>query len=147
MRVLGAVWIAGLCLVTVYACTRTAMPNGRWQGTYASGDVMVVARLEIDGRGNIYLSAPDAADLRGITDEQRTALRAKLAEGLQEDWADVSPRQFDFDGHVFRNPGGVAPQLEWDGSHMTAVVYLGMRPAIRIPMRAVPSFSDDPWTG
>lgn len=147
MRVLGAAWIAGLCLVTVCACTRTAMPNGRWQGAYASNDVMVVARLEIDARGNIFLSAPDAADLSGITDEQRTAMKAKLAEGLQEAWADVAPRQFDFDGHVFRNPGGVAPQLEWDGSHMTAVVYLGMRSAIRIPLHAVPSFSDDPWTG
>ena len=147
MRVLSAARIAGLCLVTVYACSRATMPNGRWQGTYASNDVMVVARLEIDARGNIFLSAPDAADLGGITDEQRTALKAKLTEGLQEDWAAVTPRQFDFDGHVFRNPGGVAPQLEWDGTRMTAVVYLGMRPAIRIPLHAVPKFSGDPWTG
>lgn len=147
MRILGAAWIAGLCLVTAFACTRAAPPSGRWQGAYASSDVMVVARLQIDAKGNIYLSAPDAADVSGVPDDQRAALKAKLAEGLEEAWPEVEPRQFDFDGRVFRKPGGVAPQLEWDGSQMTAVVYLGMRPAIRVPLRAVPAFSADPWSG
>lgn len=147
MRTRGTAWIAGLCLVTVFACGRAVPPSGRWQGAYASSDVMIVARVQIDTKGDIYLSAPDATDLSGVPDNQRAALKAKLSADLQEAWFQVQPRQFDFDGRVFRKPGGVAPQLEWDGSHMTAVVYLGMRPAIRVPLRAVPAFSADPWSG
>jgi hypothetical protein len=147
MRIRGTAMIAGLCLVTVFGCSRPAPPSGRWQGAYATRDVMIVARLEIDAKGNIYLSAPDATDLSGVPDDQRATLRAKLSEGLEDAWSEVEARQFDFDGHVFRKPGGVAPQLEWDGSHMTAVVYLGMRPAIRVPLRAVQAFSADPWSG
>lgn len=147
MRILGAACITGLCLIAAFACTRSVPPSGRWQGAYASNDVMVVARLEIDAKGNVYLSAPDATGLSGIADDQRAALKARLSQGLDEAWSAVEPRQLDFDGRVFRKPGGVAPQLEWDGSHMTAVVYLGMHPAVRVPLHAVPAFGTDPWTG
>jgi hypothetical protein len=54
----------------------------------------------------------------------------------------------DFDGHVFRKPGGIAPQMEWnpDTRRMTLIVYLGMN-TVRIPMRAVSDFPGDPWSG
>jgi hypothetical protein len=54
----------------------------------------------------------------------------------------------DFDGRVFRKPGGVAPQMEWnpDSKKMTVVVYLGMK-TVRIPVHVVKDFSDDPWNG
>jgi hypothetical protein len=35
--------------------------------------------------------------------------------------------------------------MEWDGSQMTLIVYLGKRDALRIPLRAVKDFSPDPW--
>ena len=53
----------------------------------------------------------------------------------------------DFDGHAFRKPGGVTPQMEWnpDSRELKLVVYLGMKPAIRIPLRSVKDFSPNPW--
>jgi hypothetical protein len=148
MRGFGVTLAAGLCLVAAFACSRSPAPSGRWQGSYESQDTMVVTRLEIDTKGNVYLCAPDATDIGSATAEDRLAIRQRLADGLSVAWGETQPRQYEFDGSVFRKPGGVAPQLEWDSYQktMTAVIYLGMRPAIRIPLHAVAAFSNDPWT-
>jgi hypothetical protein len=150
MRNLSTALVFGLCLATLLACSnaRTA-PAGRWEGTYEATDTMVVVRLEISPKGEIYLSAPDAMDIEGVAEDQKQAMRQRLADGLQASWSDAQPRQLDFDGRIFRKPGGVAPQMEWnpDSKQMTVIVYLGMHPAIRVPMRAVTNFSSNPWPG
>lgn len=148
MRSLSAVIIAGLCLGLVAACSgaKTA-PAGRWEGTYESMDAMVVVRLEITSKGDIYLSAPDALNIEAVPDDQRPMMRQRLADSLQASWGDAVPRQFDFDGRVFRKPGGVAPQMEWnpDTKQMTVIIYPGVHPSIRIPMRPVTDFANNPW--
>jgi hypothetical protein len=75
-------------------------------------------------------------------------MRQRLAEDLAQGWDEVAPRAMDFDGGVFRKPGGVAPQAIWDAKSRTMqlVVYLGARSALNIPMRAVGDFSDNPWS-
>jgi hypothetical protein len=120
------------------------MPTGRWEGTYQSADTLIAARLEIDPKGSISVSAPDAMNTAGA---ERAVLKANLARDLAASWGRVQPRKMDFDGKVFRNPGGMAPQIEWDpDSHaMQLVIYLGTRPGIRVPLRAVKDFSADPW--
>ncbi len=137
--------LLGLCLA-VAACSRTsAPPVGRWQGAHDSGDTMLLVRLEIDPKGNIYLSAPDATDIG--PDADRAAIRSRLSDELEQEWGAVGARSFDFDGQTFRKPGGVAPQLVWDpGSKiMTAYIYLGMKPAIEVTLKPVASFAGDPW--
>jgi len=147
VRIPGVTLAAGLCLAVAFACSHSPPPSGRWQGAYESRDTMVVTRLEIDSKGNIYLSAPDATDIGTAAAQDRAAIRRRLADGLSAAWGEVQPRQFDFDGRIFRKPGGVAPQLEWnpDQKTMTAVVYLGLHPSIRIALRPVSDFSGDPW--
>jgi hypothetical protein len=149
MRAIGITLMAAICLAATFACTRSPAPSGRWQGAFESPDTMVVVRLEIDSKGSIYLSAPDATDIGNASATDRAAIRQRLTDGLSVAWGEAQPRQFDFDGRVFRKPGGVAPQLEWnpDQKTMTAVIYLGLRPAIRIPLHPVADFSNDPWTG
>ncbi|HTQ14191.1 MAG TPA: hypothetical protein VMH86_09975 [Rhizomicrobium sp.] len=144
MRQLATLFFAVLC---VAACSSHGQPPvGRWEGTYESGDVMIAARLQIDARGSIFISAPDAENVSGGEDA-RAAIRARLAQGLAAGWGDVEPKPFDFNGKTFRKPGGVAPQIEWDPSSntMTAIVYLGMRDGIRVPLHPVKDFSDNPW--
>jgi len=53
----------------------------------------------------------------------------------------------DFDGSVFRKPGGIAPQMIWKANsrQMSVIVYLGTRPGAHISMREVSDFSDNPW--
>lgn len=146
MRVFAAILVSVLCL-TAAACSRhNQPPPGRWEGTYETGDTMIAARLEIDAKGNVFVSAPDAENFTD-TPDARAAIRRNLAQGLAAGWSDVQPRTFDFDGTTFRKPGGVAPQITWDKSSngMTLVVYLGMRNGISIPLRPVKDFSDDPW--
>ncbi len=147
MRTLSALFIAGLCLATAVACSKPKPPLGRWEGTFQSADTMIVARLEIDPDGAIYVSAPDALDISVNAD--RDSIRQRLTAGLAEAWGDVQPRVLDFDGRIFRKPGGVAPQLEWDpdSKEMTMIVYPGTQPSIRIKMRAVRDFSANPWPG
>jgi hypothetical protein len=149
MRHLCVSLIAGICLVSVFACSRSPIPSGRWQGAYESRDTMIVTRLEIDPKGNVYLTAPDATDIDNASAEDRAAIRQRLTDGLSTAWGDAQPRQFEFDGRVFRKPGGFAPQLVWDPerSTMTEVVYLGLKPAIRIPLHPVSDFGKDPWAG
>ncbi|HEY1613268.1 MAG TPA: hypothetical protein VGF97_06195 [Rhizomicrobium sp.] len=145
MRWLGAALFLGFCLVADSCSPGSAPPAGRWQGAYQANDTMVLARLEIDARGGIYLSAPDATDIPASAD--RTAIRARLSDELDTEWGSVTPRQLEFDGEVFRKPGGVAPQLAWDRATrlMTAYVYLGMKPAIHVPLKPVAAFGGDPW--
>ena len=148
MRTLSALFACGLCLIALSGCSMAHNPPvGLWEGTYEASDVMAVIRLEISPKGEIFLSAPDAVDIQNTTADDRPAMRQKLAEGLAAGWSSVQPRPLDFDGRVFRKPGGIAPQLEWnpDSKQMTAILYFGMRSALRVPLRSVEAFSGDPW--
>lgn len=129
-------------------CARPAPPQGRWEGTYESGDTLIAARLEIEPDGQVKISAPDLSGV-GNNAEERQSARERLADGLADAWESVSPRTFDFDGRTFRKPGGIAPQLLWDAGTrtMTLVVYLGTQPALNIAMRGVDEFHPDPWAG
>ena len=124
------------------ACSHPAPPQGRWEGTYESGDAMIAARLEIEADGMVRVSAPNVQDLGP---DDRDAARAKLASDLDAGWDSVQPRAMDFDGETFRKPGGIAPQMIWKGKHMALIVYLGTRPAITIAMKQVDGFSDNPF--
>ncbi len=141
MRALIATLISAFCL---FACSRAQAPAGRWEGVYESNGTMVVARLEITPNGSIYVSAPDAEN---VAPADGPALRRRLAQQLADQWGAVEPRKMDFDGRTFRKPGGIAPQMEWDhdSKRMTLIVYLGMKPGIRIPLHAVSDFDPDPW--
>jgi hypothetical protein len=141
--------IAALCLALCACSSSKAPPVGRWEGTYEASDAMVAVRLEITPKGNIFLSAPDALNIDAYSEDQRVAMRQRLAEGLETSWGDTQPRRLEFNGRVFRKPGGIAPQMEWNpnSGEMTVIVYLGTHPAIRIPMRAVKDFDSNPWPG
>ena len=144
MRRIVSLILAGLALA---ACTKPMPPVGRWAGNFDSHGVMIDARLEIDGDGKVRVSAPDLMGVEQASDEDRAAMHARLASELAVGWDQVPPRSMDFDGEVFRKPGGVAPQIEWDKSQrrMTVVVYLGTRPDVRIGLHPVADFSRDPW--
>lgn len=139
--------LAFLFVLLVAGCSRhTPPPQGLWEGTYETAEAMVAARIEIDAKGNIRVSAPNAEDV-GDNEDDRAAMRQKLAGGLSAGWNEVEPRTMEFDGRTFRKPGGIAPQMVWYASRkqMILVVYPGKKSAIRIPMRPVEAFSDDPW--
>ncbi len=122
-------------------------PTGRWIGHYESPSVMVVAWLEILPGGDVRVSAPDLLDIGEPTAEQKAVMRVRLANDLSDAWGEVKVRRYDFDGHVFRKPGGFAPQMEWDPlTHdMKLVFYFGMQRSIRIDMKRVKDFSEEPW--
>jgi hypothetical protein len=145
MRKLFLVVVASLALA---GCFRhAAAPTGRWEGTYEADDIMIVARVEVVPGGAVRVSAPNYTDLEGATEEQKNEIRGNLASGLADGWGQVPARRFDFDGHDFRKPGGIAPQMTWDSAtkQMTLIVYLGTHPAIDIPLHAKDDFSDNPW--
>lgn len=144
MRIATAVFFAAFGLM---ACSPDRPPAGRWEGTFESADTLIAARLEIEKDGTIYLTAPDAVDATASDADARAGIRQRLADGLATAWNNVAPRKMDFDGEVFRKPGGVAPQMIWNASakRMTVVIYPGTRPALRIAMHAVGDFSADPW--
>ncbi|HWA89353.1 MAG TPA: hypothetical protein VG889_04920 [Rhizomicrobium sp.] len=127
------------------ACSHPAPPQGRWEGAYESGDTMIAARLEIEPDGQVRVSAPNILDAQA---QDREAAQEKLASDLAAGWDQVLPRAMDFDGETFRKPGGIAPQMVWKAKsrQMFVVVYLGTRPGLRIPMRQVGDFSDNPFT-
>lgn len=147
MRNVTMALIVGLCLTAAFACSDPKPPAGRWEGTYESPDTMIAARLEIAGNGAIYVTAPDALNVAATSQEEREVIRQRLAGGLEQAWDTVEARRLEFDGKVFRKPGGVAPQLEWnpDTKQMTMIVYPGTQASIRLPLHAVREFSDDPW--
>jgi hypothetical protein len=145
MRRFSILLLAALALA---ACSRQpAPPHGRWVGNYESPAVMVDAWLEIQSDGTVRVSAPDVTDIGSPTDEERVLMHARLASQLADDWSDVTPRKFDFDGQVFRKPGGVAPQMEWNPKtkQMKVVFYFGKQHSLRIVMHPVKDFGEDPW--
>jgi hypothetical protein len=148
MRTIFAAFFAIVCLAGLSACSHAAPPVGRWEGVYDTNDTIIAARIEITAKGDIYLSAPDVTGIGASSSEDRAAIRQKLADGLNDSWGNVVPRQMDFDGKTFRKPGGIAPQMEWDSSTntMTLILYLGAAPALNIPLSPVKDFSPDPFS-
>jgi len=129
------------------SCAKPAPPLGRWEGTYEAGDTFIAARLEIVSAGQVRVSAPDVTDAGVASEDDRASMRQNMAARLSGGWGEIAARPMDFDGTTFRKPGGIAPQIDWDGGSktMTLYVYLGTHPAIKIPLKPVGDFSDDPW--
>ncbi|HEY7979293.1 MAG TPA: hypothetical protein VID67_13955 [Rhizomicrobium sp.] len=147
MRILAA-FLTCFCLIAVAGCShQVAPPVGRWEGAYDAGNTIVTARMEITDKGQIFVSAPNAENIASSSSEDRAAIRQRLTDDLVQGWDDVTPHQLDFDGKVFRKPGGIAPQAEWDGAarRMTLVVYLDKGDGLHIPLRAVKEFSSNPF--
>jgi hypothetical protein len=144
MSRLATLLFVGLVLV---ACSKPVIPAGRWVAHYESQGIMVDARLEIGTTGKVRVSAIDLVDAQIDSEEDRSAMHRQLATELADGWGDVTPRPMDFDGHIFRKPGGFAPQMEWDSKtkEMKLVFYFGTQRSIGIPMQAVDDFNDDPW--
>ncbi len=145
MRRFAILLLAGLLLGS---CSKHFdPPEGRWIGHYESPQVVVVAWLEILPGGDIRVSAPDYLDVGDPTPDQRDTMHKRLASDLSDSWGEVKTRRYEFDGHVFRKEGGVAPQMEWDSGkkEMKVVFYFGMQHSIRIPMTQVKNFSEEPW--
>jgi len=129
------------------ACSAPQPPVGHWQGAYEDPALMIVAWLEIDSAGRVRVSAPNAIMDRVVLNEsERAELHARLENGLASSWKSVAPIALEFDGHVFHKPGGVAPQLEWDGAakRMTLIYYSGNRPSVRVPLEPVADFDAPP---
>lgn len=145
MRRFALVLATALALIS---CSHPTPPAGRWQGVYEVNDVMLVARLEIEADGQVRVSAPDLLDIASASPDDRAAMRQKLAADLAAGWGDVAPRAMEFDGGIFRKPGGIAPQMIWKAKskQMWLVVYAGTRPSFRVVMHPVGDFGDDPWS-
>jgi hypothetical protein len=140
-------WIALLSLILLAACSKPQPPIGKWEGGYENNGTLVVARMEILAGGQVKISAPDLTNLQDATLEQMARSRDRLTTALVNLWPDVEPRPFEFDGKVFRKPGGVAPQMIWDKktNQMTLQLYFGANPAIPVHLRPVPEFHDNPF--
>ena len=136
-----------LVVAALAGCSKPAPPVGRWEGTYQSGGTFIVARLELAPGAQVRVSAPDVTDPSVGNNEDRLAMEQDLADRLAGAWGGVDPRRMEFDGAIFRKPGGFAPQIEWDRSAntMTLYVYLGAEPAIHVALRPVNDFSANPW--
>jgi hypothetical protein len=134
-----------LALLTLAGCADTPPPVGRWQGAFEDSEMMVAVRLEIDAAGSVRVTAPNAiADFHKMSQLERDSLRRRLDSGLARSWPHVMPLALEFDGKIFRKPGGVAPQLEWDrsGKRMTMVFYSSDRPSVRIRLDNVREFAE-----
>ncbi len=145
MRPLLVLFLGALLLA---ACSRsTTPPAGRWEGTYESGNTFIAARLEILPDGQVRISAPDVTDASVANEDDRVEMRQNMAARLAGGWGEIAPRPMDFDGTTFRKPGGIAPQIDWDSSSRTMMlyVYLGTQPVIKVPLKPVGGFSDNPW--
>jgi hypothetical protein len=133
-----------LCVCLLAACTaRTPPPTGRWQGVYEDSRLILLVRMEIDGKGVVHVSAPNAiGEFDGMADAERATLRARLVREAAETWKAVPVMPLDFDGKDFRKPGGVAPQFEWDAGarRMTMIYYAGNRASVRVPLDQVADF-------
>ena len=129
--------------VAISACTDASAPTGRWEGLYEDAGVIIAARLEIAESGRIRVSAPNAITSdHPLSPAERVGLIQQLQARLAASWASVQPMALEFDGHAFRKPGGVAPQLEWDPDRrrMTMIYYSGNRASVRVPLIAVGEF-------
>ena len=135
---------AGLSLT---ACSKPAPPQGRWEGGYSGGGILVAARVEVEANGQVRVSAPDVTNMQNAKPEQLQQQRDAMAADLASGWDSVAPRAFDFDGKTFRKPGGIAPQMVWDkdSNQMTLEIYIGANPALPVVLRPVDSFHDNPW--
>jgi hypothetical protein len=123
-------------------CSDPQPPLGRWEGAYTGDDALIVARLEIEPDA-IRVSAPNAfAEFSAMSTAEREAVERDLSARLAAAWPKIAPTTFSFDGKVFRKPGGVAPQMEWDPDKkaMTLVVYPGLHDTIRLPLTPVENF-------
>ena len=141
--------LAALCLLplALAACSKPQPPQGRWEGGTVTGGTLVAARVEIGPDGLVRVSAPDITGLENAKPEKLQQMRDQLAADLAGDWSGIAPRQFDFDGSIFRKPEGVAPQMIWDKAtnQMTLELYIGANAALPVPLRPVADFHDDPW--
>ena len=128
-----------LCL-GLFACADPRPPTGRWEGVYEDSGVIIVVRLEIAPDGKVRVSAPNAITEKSeLSPADRIALVRELQVRLDASWPAVAPLPLEFDGQVFRKPGGVAPQLEWDSGRkrMTMVYYSGSRNSVRVALSSV----------
>jgi hypothetical protein len=140
-RPLAAV-LAVLCLI-LSACADSRPPTGRWEGLYEDSGVIIVARLEIAADGKVRVSAPNAITSEGpLSPAERVNIVQQLQSRLAMSWPAVEPLPLEFDGHVFRKPGGVAPQIEWDANkkRMTMIYYSGNRTSVRVALTSVGEF-------
>lgn len=140
-RPLAAV-LAVLCL-WLSACSDSRPPTGRWEGLYEDAGVIIVARLEIAENGKVRVSAPNAITNDGpVSPAERAGIVQQLQARLAQSWPAVQPLPLEFDGQVFRKPGGVAPQLEWDATRkrMTMIYYSGNRSSVRVALTSVGEF-------
>jgi len=138
--------VAMLGIVLLGACSNPRPPVGRWQGAYEDPSLVVVARLEINAAGAVRVSAPNAMiDVTQMSKQELADLRKRLDAGLAQSWSSVGPLPLEFDGHAFHKPGGVAPQLEWNGAQkkMTLVFYSGNRQSVHVPLDLVADFDSD----
>ena len=129
--------------VVISACADASAPTGRWEGLYEDSSVLIVARLEIAANGKIRVSAPNAITSdHPLSPAERVGLVQQLRARLAASWPSVAPLPLEFDGHVFRKPGRVAPQLEWDAGRkrMTMIYYSGNRSSVRVPLSSVGEF-------
>jgi hypothetical protein len=125
------------------ACAKAPVPMGKWEGFYEDQGLTVAVRLEIDTGGTIRVSAPNAVmENKNLSQAERTEIRTDLASRLGKSWPQVRPLPLEFDGKVFRKPGGVAPQLEWDSKNaqMTMIYYSATRASVRVPLKLVEDF-------
>ena len=136
-----------LLFAALAACSKPAPPQGRWEGGYSGGGILVAARVEVEANGQVRVSAPDVTNLQNAKPEQLQQQRDAMAADLASGWDTIAPRPFDFDGKTFRKPGGFAPQMVWDkdSNQMTLEIYIGANPALPVPLRPVDAFHDNPW--
>lgn len=135
------------CLILgVTACSKPRPPVGKWEGGYERGGDIVVARVEILPSGQVKVMAPDITNVMGPR-AQIEGYRARLSADLANGWGGIEPRNFDFDGKIFRKPGGIAPQMIWDKAtnHLTLELYIGARSALPVQLRPVDAFHDNPF--
>jgi hypothetical protein len=136
-----------LVAVALAACSRPQPPQGRWEGGWDNGATFIAARMEIGPDGLVRVSAPDVTDESAVSQDDRLAMRETMSARLAGAWGEIAPRKMDFDGTTFRKPNGIAPQADWDKASnvMTLYVYIGTQPAIKVPLRPVNDFSENPW--
>ncbi|MBL6853570.1 MAG: hypothetical protein ISS15_00165 [Alphaproteobacteria bacterium] len=136
-----------LVAVALAGCSKPQPPQGRWEGAFDDGSTFIAARMEIGADEMVSVMAPDVTDVTLNSRDDQLQMRETMAQRLAGAWGAVVPRKMDFDGTTFRKPNGIAPQAEWDraSNSMTLYVYIGTRPVIKMMLRPVSEFSENPW--